>query len=64
MIYIITKLLTGFGIHFKKETNQIDLINFDIISRRKQDAFNVVESFRFLRSQEFFKKIEKKNYVL
>jgi hypothetical protein len=65
----------GFGIYFlaedplpegelgPKNTN-VDSIRVDILSDfLEQDAFAVLRAFRFLRNQEFFKKIDKKNTI-
>lgn len=44
----------------------IETINFDIISNSndKQDALSTLRGFRILRSQEFFKKIDTKDYKI
>ena len=53
----------GFGIYYL-DGDEINTINFDVISERKQEAFTVVESFRLLRNQSFFKSIEKEKYII
>ncbi|CAF0854416.1 unnamed protein product [Brachionus calyciflorus] len=60
-----TRSCLGFGIYFLNGLNQIELINFDIISSDLcEDARAVVRGFWLLREQDFFKDIEKKNYVI
>lgn len=77
--------LLGFGVYFRNENNQIDYINFDIISDNlSQTAEAVIDSFRliffsiklncflfkfyrfnsFLRTNENFKAIDKKKYII
>ena len=41
------------------------MINFDLISSDlSEDARSVVRGFRFLRMQEFFKEVEKPEYIV
>ena len=48
-----------------ENTNQINLINCDIISSDLSDnSASVLRGFRFLREQKFFKEIEKPNYIV
>ena len=66
----------GFGIYFLAEdplpegelgpkNTIVDSIRVDILSDcLEQDAFAVLRAFRFLRNQEFFKKIDKKKYYI
>ena len=66
----------GFGIYFFESENMpdgvvgpqvgyVDCIRVDIFSDcLEQDANSVLRAFRFLRTQDFFKKIEKKKYKL
>lgn len=45
--------------------NEIKLINVDIITDDlSQDACSVVRAFHFLRRQDFFKEIEKPDYIV
>lgn len=45
--------------------NEIKLINFDIISSNlSTDASAAVRGFRFLRDQDFFKEIDKLDYIV
>ncbi len=49
------------------EAEVIKTINFDLISKcfkGSQDAQSVVRAFRILREQDFFKKIDKSDYVV
>ena len=46
------------------EDGKIRQINFDLIGDFVQDAFSVIRAFRLMRNQEFFKKIDKKNYII
>ena len=59
-------LFKGLGIYYVDEsTNQIKLINCDIISSDLCDnSASVLRGFRFLREQAFFKEIEKPNYIV
>ena len=62
---IIFDLYKGFVIYFLDSNNKIKSINFDIISSElSQYASAAVRRFRISRSQEFFKKIDKKNYTI
>ena len=55
----------GFGIYYLDEQNEIESINFDIISSDlSQDSRAAVRGFRILRDQEFFKRIEKDSYIV
>lgn len=55
----------GFGVYYVDIQDKIQLINFDIISNDKSsDAKAVVRGFRILREQDFFKAIEKPNYIV
>lgn len=60
------KLFLGFGITYLAN-EQIKTINFDLITKcykGSQDAESAVRAFRALRHQDFFKKIETKEYVI
>lgn len=51
--------------YYVGENNKIKLINFDIISSDLcQDAYSVVRGMRILRNQNYFKEIEKSEYVI
>ena len=54
--------LLGIGLHYVNEEDEIKTINVDIITNYTNNAFCVVQLFRFLREQIFFQDIEKKNY--
>ena len=55
----------GFGIYYVDSNDVIRCINFDLISiDLSQDANAAVRGFRILRTQEFFKEIEKKDYIV
>lgn len=55
----------GFGIFFVNQEEKIEEINFDIISSDlTEDARIVVRGFRLLRSQEFYKQIEKDSLII
>lgn len=55
----------GFGIYYIDNNNQVQVINFDIItSELKQDGMAAVRGFRILRHQEFFKNIDKNQYIV
>ena len=43
---------------------KIDCINYDLIYKGNQKASTTVAAFKFLRQQEFFKKIEKKKLII
>ena len=64
-VFIITNFvfeIFGFGI-YHLEHEQIKLINFDIISNDlEQKSKNVIRGFRFLRQQNWYKKIDKSKY--
>ena len=63
-IVIKSNFLIGFGIFFL-ENNQVKSINFDLIwADEPHSGKSVVRGFRMLRQQEFFKKIEKNNYII
>ena len=53
----------GFGISHVKD-GKIKLINVDMIGDFYQNAFSVVRAFRLLRKQQFFKDLDKKNYII
>ncbi|CAF0936737.1 unnamed protein product [Brachionus calyciflorus] len=61
---IIDQLESGLGIYFKNSEGRIDCINYDLIFKGSQKASTTVQAFKFMRKQEFFKKIEKKNIVI
>lgn len=55
----------GFGIYYVNDNDEIEVINFDVISSfLAENAETTVRGFRFLREQEFFKKIEMPNYIV
>jgi len=56
----------GFGVTHVNSADEIETINFDVIANKddKQDAMAAVRGFRILRSQEFFKRIDSKNYKI
>jgi hypothetical protein len=62
--------LKGFGIYYLNDDDQIKVINFDLISDasnnddKTQDMAAAVRGFRILRKQEFFKRIEKNNFIV
>jgi len=59
--------ILGFGITFVDNENNIQTVNFDLISKcykGSQDAQSAVRAFRILREQDFFKKIDKTEYVV
>ena len=56
--------LKGFGIFFKDSSNEINCQNFDLISDENQSACTVVNSLIILREQEWFKKNDKKKYII
>ncbi|CAF1001902.1 unnamed protein product, partial [Brachionus calyciflorus] len=56
--------LLGFGIYFMNADKKIDCINYDLIYKGNQKASTTVAAFKFLRQQEFFKKIEKKKLII
>ncbi len=66
MIFVNCKLNVGFGVTYVDADGNIDTINFDIISNRddKQDGYSSLRGFRILRCQDFFKKIDTKNYKI
>ena len=50
--------------YYVKE-NEIETINFNLIAKdSKQDSEFVVQAFRLLRNQSFFKDIDKKDYII
>ena len=56
---------TGFGIYYVDALGTVKLINFDIISSDlSQDAHAVIRGIMILRQQEFFKKIDTKDYII
>lgn len=56
--------LLGFGVYFY-ENNKINCYNVDIVSESlSSDAKSVVESFKLLRNMDFFRRIDKKKYVI
>ena len=62
---IIIFINTGFGVYYLDKENRIKLINFDIVSSDlSSEAYAVVRGFRILRQQQFFKAIEKPNYIV
>ncbi len=56
--------LLGIGIYYSDENDVIQLINVDIVTKMSNSALSVVKCLRFLRSQSFFKLIDKRNYVI
>ena len=55
----------GFGIYHIDSKDEIRLINFDIISSDlNQDAHAVIRGLRLLREQQFFKDIDKTEYIV
>lgn len=55
----------GFGVYFVDSESKIKLINFDMISSDlSQTAEAAVRGFRFLREQDFFKEIDKSEYIV
>ena len=59
-------MLIGFGITYVQDES-IKTINFDLITKSfkgSQDAHSVVKAFRILRNQDFFKNIDKSEYVI
>ncbi|CAF1020612.1 unnamed protein product [Brachionus calyciflorus] len=61
----ISRSCLGLGIYYVNANNEIDCINFDIISSDlTEDARAVVRGFRLLRQQKFFKNIEKNSYIV
>ena len=54
----------GFGIYYAK-LDEVGEINFNIISSNlDQGGSAAVRGFRILRNQEFFKKIDKNDYIV
>jgi hypothetical protein len=58
------KTLLGFGIYHQNSKNETECINFDVVTGWDQSALTVVELFKVLRKQDFFKKIVIKTYVI
>ena len=58
----------GFGIYYLNSNDEIEVINFDIISTSdtdKQDSESVIRGFRILRKQPFFREIDNnKDYII
>jgi hypothetical protein len=56
----------GFGIYYLNNDGEIETINFDIITNDddNQDMAAVVRGFRLLRSQQFFREIDKTKYIV
>lgn len=47
------------------DQNRLEVINFDVVSSNvSEKGENVVRAFRFLREQEFFKEIDKNEYIV
>ncbi len=64
-----TRTLIGFGVYFFNiGENRIDNIRYDLISDNSKtfstDSISVIRAFRYLRTREFFKKIDTFNYVI
>ena len=58
------RLLLSFGIYYLDD-EEIKCLNADLVLNDcTENAFTVINSFKFLRTQSFFKKIEKKNYII
>jgi hypothetical protein len=60
------RVFLGFGVYFL-ENNIIKCVNVDFIADTKTlstDAYSVVRCFRLLRSENFFKKIDKLKYII
>ncbi len=58
--------ILGFGITFVDNENNIQTVNFDLISKcykGSQDAQSAVRAFRILREQDFLKKSIKLNML-
>jgi len=58
--------LLGFGIYFTDENEEIQCINVDFVTdNTTQDGLRVVNNFKFLRKQKFFKNLKNnKNLIL
>lgn len=58
--------LQGLGVYYLNDENEIDCINFDVISYdNKQTGFAAIRGFRFLRTQQFFERLQYiKEYVV
>ena len=58
------RLLLSFGI-YHLDGDKIKCLNADLVLNDcTENAFTVINCFKFLRTQSFFKEIEKKNYIL
>ena len=58
-------MIEGFGIYYIDQYDDIRLINFDLISSDlNQDAHAVIRWLRVMRQQNFFKEIDKKEYIV
>ena len=61
---VTERLLLSFGIYYL-DAEEIKCLNADLILNDcTENAFTVINSFKFLRTQSFFKQIEKKNYII
>lgn len=58
------RVLLGFGIFHQNSKNETECINCDIVTEWDQSGHTVIQLFKFLREQDFFKNIEKKTYVI
>lgn len=54
----------GFGVYYVNN-DKIECVNFDMISNNKQTGNYVIRGFRFLRNQQFFRKLlDIKQYIV
>ena len=59
------RLLLSFGIYFLNDSNEIKCLNADLVLNDcTETSFVVINCFKFLRTQQFFKNIEKKDYII
>jgi len=60
------RTLLGIGVYyFNHRKNKIETLNIDILSHEfKNDCLSVVRALRFLGNQQFFKEIEKPNWIV
>ena len=60
-----SRTLLGIGIFYLDESeNKIKIISVDFVTELSSNAICVIACFNLMRKQNFFKKIEKKNYEI
>ena len=61
----VTRTLFGIGIYYlDKKTDEIKNINVDIVSEMSTTGLCAVQCLKFLREQQFFKDIDKAEYIV